>query len=392
MNDTPKKIRVPLGVVALGAVSALMDVSSEMIHSLLPVFLVTVMGASALTVGIIEGVAESTALITKIFSGMLSDYWGKRKPLALFGYALGAASKPLFAIAASVHWILFARFIDRIGKGIRGAPRDALVADITPLEIRGRAFGLRQAMDTTGAILGPLLAIGLMWLLANDFRAVFWIAVIPGMLAVIVLLYGVQEPNIRRESKGENPLRLQNLRRLPAAYWWVVGIGGLVALARFSEAFLILRVQEGGLAIALTPLVLIVFNIVYAATAYPFGHLSDRVNRRWLLAAGLVVLIVADLVLASSNHGISVWIGIALWGLHMGMTQGLLATLVAETAPAAWRGTAYGLFNFVSGIAMLVASVMAGLLWDVIGASATFFAGAMASAVAIVLIAIAQRR
>lgn len=392
MNNSPAKLRIPRGVLALGMVSALMDISSEMIHSLLPVFLVTVLGASALTVGIIEGIAESTALITKIFSGMLSDYWGKRKPLALFGYALGAASKPLFAIAAGVHWVFLARFIDRIGKGIRGAPRDALVADITPLEIRGRAFGLRQAMDTTGALLGPLLAVGLMWFLANDFRTVFWIAVIPAVLAVIVLLYGVKEPTTPIGAKGENPLRLRNLRRLPSAFWWVVGIGGLVTLARFSEAFLILRVQEGGLAITLIPLVLVVFNGVYAATAYPFGHLSDRVNRRGLLAAGLVVLIAADIVLASSNQGVSVWIGIGLWGLHMGMTQGLLATLVAETAPAAGRGTAFGLFNFVSGIAMLIASVMAGLLWDVMGAPATFIAGAVASAMAIALIAVARKR
>lgn len=391
MNDSPAKLRIPRGVIALGAVSALMDISSEMIHSLLPVFLVTVLGASALTVGIIEGIAEATASITKIFSGMLSDYWGKRKPLALFGYALGAASKPLFAIAAGVYWVFLARFIDRIGKGIRGAPRDALVADITPVEIRGRAFGLRQAMDTTGALLGPLLAVGLMWFLANDFRTVFWIAVIPAVLAVIVLLYGVKEPTTPIGAKGENPLRLRNLRRLPSAFWWVVGIGGLVALARFSEAFLILRVQEGGLAITFTPLVLIVFNGVYAITAYPFGHLSDRVNRRGLLAAGLIVLIAADLVLASNNQGIYVWIGIGLWGLHMGMTQGLLATLVAETAPATWRGTAFGLFNFVSGIAMLIASVMAGLLWDVIGASATFIAGAVASAMAIALIAVARK-
>lgn len=386
MNKQQPSVRIPRAVVAIGAVSALMDISSEMIHSLLPVFLVTVMGASAFTVGIVEGVAEATALITKIFSGVLSDYWGKRKPLALMGYALGAASKPLFAIAASVNWILAARFIDRVGKGIRGAPRDALVADITPVEIRGRAFGLRQTLDTAGALLGPLLAILLMWLFANDFQAVFWVAVIPAVLAVAVLYFGVHEPPRVEPAKRDNPLRLSSLRRLPRAFWSVVIIGAFVALARFSEAFVVLRVQQGGLTVALVPLVLVMLNLVYSATAYPFGYWSDRVSRRGLLAGGLLVLILADAALAMWASGWGVWAGVALWGLHMGMTQGLLATLVAQSAPSELRGTAFGLFNLVSGIAMLVASVLAGLLWDTVGAPATFLAGAGACVIAILLI------
>lgn len=361
-----------------------MDISSELIHSLLPVFLVTSLGASALVVGLIEGAAESTALIVKVFSGALSDYWGKRKPLTLLGYGLGVISKPLFALATSSGLVLAARLMDRIGKGIRGAPRDALVADIAPPELRGAAFGLRQSLDTIGAFLGPLLAMGLMLAWANDFRAVFWVAIIPGFLAVALLFFGVQEPDRQPGQRAINPIRRENLRRLSGAYWWVVGIGAVFTLARFSEAFLILRAQQGGLPIALAPLVLIGMNVVYALAAYPFGKLSDGVSHARLLALGLAVLIGADFALAYSNHWTWVWVGITLWGLHMGITQGLLATMVADTAPADLRGTAYGFFNLVSGIAMLFASVLAGLLWDNFGAPQTFIAGAVFSVLALV--------
>jgi MFS family permease len=361
-----------------------MDVSSEMIHSLLPVFLVTSLGASAVVVGLIEGAAEATALIIKVFSGVLSDYWGKRKTLAVLGYGLGAVSKPLFALAATPVFVLGARLIDRIGKGIRGAPRDALVADITPSAVRGAAFGLRQALDTAGAFLGPLVAMGLMLAWANDFRAVFWVATIPAFLAVALLVVGVQEPaRDRSAARAANPIRRDNLRRLPSAYWWVVAVGAAFTLARFSEAFLILRAQQGGLPVALAPLVLIAMNAVYALSAYPFGRLSDRMSHRTLLALGLVVLIGADIVLAASSHWVWVWLGISLWGLHMGITQGLLATMVADTAPADLRGTAYGFFNLASGLAMLVASVLAGLLWDQFGAAFTFVAGATFAAAAL---------
>jgi MFS family permease len=374
--------RIPAAIWTLGFVSLLMDVSSEMIHSLLPVFLVTTLGASLATVGLIEGAAEATALIVKVFSGALSDYWGRRKPLAVLGYSLGALSKPLFALASSAGLVLAARLIDRVGKGIRGAPRDALVADLTPPELRGAAYGLRQTLDTIGAFLGPLLAIGLMLLWANDFRAVFWVAIVPGLLSAALLLFGIQEPEMQARARPINPVSRENLRRLSRAYWWVVAIAAVFNLARFSEAFLVLRAQQGGLPLALTPLALIVMNVVYAVSAFPFGRLSDAMSHGRLLALGLAVLIGADLALAYSNQTPWVWLGIALWGLHMGITQGLFARMVADTAPAELRGTAFGFFNLVSGMAILVSSVLAGVLWDQYGAALTFLVGAAFSVLA----------
>ena len=386
------KSRIPTGVWVLGLVSMLMDISSEMIHSLLPLFMMTTLGASALVIGLIEGLAEATALIVKVFSGVLSDYLGKRKGLALFGYALGALSKPLFALAPTIGVVLGARLIDRVGKGIRGAPRDALVADITPEGLRGAAFGLRQALDTVGAFLGPLLAVGLMLLWANDFRAVFWVAVIPGVLAVVLLFFGVHEAEHGRLAKRSNPVCRENLRRLSPAYWWVVGIGAVFTLARFSEAFLVLRAGQGGIPLALVPLVMVAMNLIYAAAAYPFGKLADRVSHNGLLIFGLIVLIVADLVLASSNHWGVVLLGVALWGVHMGVTQGLLATMIADAAPADLRGTAFGFFNLMSGIAMLLASLIAGLLWDRLGAAFTFYAGAVFCLLTLIGLIVRSRR
>ncbi len=380
--------KIPRAVWALGFVSLLMDVSSEMIHALLPVFLVTTLGASAFAVGLIEGAAEATALIVKVFSGALSDYMGRRKPLALLGYGLAALSKPLFALATSAGLVFTARIADRIGKGIRGAPRDALLADVTPPAVRGAAFGLRQSLDTVGAFLGPVLAIGLMLLWADDFRAVFWVAIVPAVLSVAMLFFGVQEPDRRDGHTPTNPIRRDNLRRLSNKYWAVVTIAAIFTLARFSEAFLVLRAQEGGLALAFVPLVLIAMNVVYSLAAYPFGRLADAMSHRVLLALGLLVLIGADLLLAWSNRGPALWCGIALWGLHMGITQGLLSAMVAHTAPSDLRGTAFGLFNLVSGIAMLIASALAGLLWDRFGPSFTFFAGATFSALAVAAIAL----
>ena len=377
---------MPRGIWMLGFVSMLMDISSEMIHSLLPLFMVTVLGASALSVGVVEGLAEATALIVKVFSGTLSDYLGRRKGLAVFGYALGAVSKPLFALAGSFGLVVTARLIDRVGKDVRGAPRDALVADLAPPEMRGAAFGLRQSLDTIGAFLGPLIAVGLMLLWANDFRAIFWVAVVPGVLAVFVLLVGVKEPPANASERRINPISRISLRRLGNAYWWVVAIGGVFTLARFSEAFLVLRAQQGGMPLALVPLVMVAMNAVYALSAYPFGKLSDRVDHRTLLVLGLLVLVVADFVLASSNHWSTVLAGVALWGVHMGMTQGLLATMVADVAPPELRGTAFGFFNLVSGIALLIASVVAGLIWDELGAAYTFYAGAAFSAIAIIVL------
>ncbi len=384
---------IPRSVWMLGFVSLFMDISSELIHSLLPVFMVSALGASMFVVGIIEGIAEATALIVKVFSGTISDYLGKRKGLAVLGYGLGAVSKPIFALALSVHWVLVARFMDRVGKGIRGAPRDALVADLTAPEIRGAAYGLRQSLDTVGAFFGPLLAIGLMLLWAGDFRTVFWFAVVPAILSVLMLIFGVEEPGTAKDRrKLVSPIRWQTLGDLGRAYWWVVAAGAVFTLARFSEAFLILRAQQLGLADAFAPMVLVIMNLVYAISAYPLGRLADRMSRQTLLGAGLGVLVVSDLVLAQAQGLATVAIGVALWGLHMGMTQGLLATMVAGTAPAHLRGTAFGFFNLVSGIAMLVASVLAGLLWDEVGAAITFYAGAAFSIVALVMLVPGKKR
>ena len=395
----PHSVRVqqlPRGIWVLGFVSLLMDVSSEMVHCLLPLFMVTVLGTSALMVGLIEGLAESTALIVKLFSGALSDHFGKRKPLVLLGYAMGALTKPLFALAGGAGLVLTARLLDRVGKGIRGAPRDALVADLAPPQMRGAAFGLRQSLDSVGGFLGPLLAVGLMLLWANDFRAVFWVAVIPGLMAVALLLFGVREPE-RTASEGRRApltqlLTRERLIRLGPAYWWVAAIGAVFTLARFSEAFLVLRAQQSGIALALVPLVMVAMTAVYAACAYPFGKLSDRVSRKAMLAWGLLVLIAADLVLAASSHWAVVLAGVALWGVHMGITQGLLSAMVADSAPEDLRGTAFGFFGLTSGLAMLLASVLAGWLWDQFGAPATFIAGAVFCLLALAGLALSRAR
>ena len=380
--------QMPRTVWVLGFVSLLMDVSSEMIHSLTPLFMAS-LGASALAIGVIEGLTQGTAQIVKIFSGALSDYLGKRKGLALLGYGLAAFTKPLFALATSIGVVVTARMLDRIGKGIRGAPRDAMVADEVPPELRGAAFGLRQSLDTAGGFLGPLLAVGLMLAFANDFRAVFWVAVIPAFVAVALLTWGLKEKNVSHpKGKRSNPLKWVNIKRLNLSYWWVVIIGTLFTLARFSEAFLVLRAQQGQIALALIPLVMVVMNLVYSLCAYPFGKLSDRMKHKRLLALGLGVLIVADLVLASSTHWSHLVVGVALWGVHMGMTQGLLATMVANTAPADLRGTAFGFFNLTCGIAMLPSSALAGYLWGRFDASVTFYASAVFCIIALLALLI----
>ena len=378
---------MPRAIWMIGFVSLLMDISSELVLSLLPVFMVTALGIPPLAVGLIEGASEATAMIVKVFSGVLSDAVGKRKPLALLGYGLSALVKPLFALATTASSVFAARFVDRIGKGLRGAPRDALVADLAPPGARGAAFGLRQALDVTGAFLGPLLAMGLMLLWANDFRAVFWVACVPALLSVALLFFGVQEPErAARQGGSVNPLRRDPLRRLPRAYWWVVAMAALLTLARFSQAFLVLRASQGGLPLALTPLVFIALNAVYSVAAYPLGKLADRTDHGRLLAAGMGLLLVADVVLAQSGHWIVVGVGVSLWGLHLAMTQGLLAAMVAETAPADLRGTAYGFFNLASGIALLLASTVAGAMWTVFGAAFTFWCGAGLAAAALLVL------
>lgn len=368
-----------------------MDTSSEMIHSLLPVFLVTVLGAGAMSVGVIEGIAEATASISKVFSGALSDRVGRRTPLILAGYGLAALTKPFFAIAGSVGMVLGARFADRVGKGVRGAPRDALIADITPASSRGAAFGLRQSMDTVGAFLGPALAIALMTLSGDDFRLVFWIAVVPALLAVAVIVLGVRDPDHLATSHPRRvPLRRADLARLGRAYWRVVVFAGVLTLARFSEAFLLLRAQNQGLADRYVPLVLIAMNVAYAASAYPLGVISDRLGRRRVVTGGIALLVVADVMLAVAGAagGIAlVMAGAAVWGVHMGATQGAFSALVADRAPVALRGTAFGMLNLVMGVALLAASVLAGALWAWAGPAWTFAAGAAVATVALTMVA-----
>ena len=374
---------LPRSVWALGLTSLLMDTSSELIHGLLPVFLVVTLGASATALGVIEGIAEATAQITRVFSGWLSDALGRRKALTVAGYGLAAVTKPLFPLANTIGLVLLARFLDRIGKGIRGAPRDALVADLTPADKRGAAFGLRQSLDTVGATLGPAAAIGLMYLFNDDIRTVLWFAVIPAVLAVAVLVFGVKEPG-RKQRATRAPLQASEIGALGAAYWLVVVAGAIFTLARFSEAFLVIRAMDGGLALAWAPAVLAVMSLVYAASAYPAGRLQDRIGARPLLLLGLCALIAADLVLAAGSSLPAIFIGIGLWGLHMGLTQGVLAALIAATAPERLRGTAFGLFGLITGLAALIASVLAGLLWDRIGAGATFLTGAAFAATALI--------
>ena len=379
---------LPAGVWALGLVSLFMDISSELVHSLLPVLLATTLGASMAAIGLIEGMAEAAAAFMRMFSGALSDLWRRRKPLVVLGYGLALLAKPLFPLAASAAWVFAGRFIDRIGKGIRGAPRDALLADLAPPAARGAAFGLRQSLDSVGAFAGPLLAAALMVWLANDIRAALWFAVVPAAISVVVLVTMVRETeHAPRTSGGRAPWRLSEARRLPLRFWLVVLLGVLFTLARFSEAFLILRAHDLGLALAWVPLVLVVMNIVHAAVAYPAGAASDRIGRRRLLVAGLLALLAADVAFAGATGIASAFVGAALWGLHLGLTQGLLSTLVADSAPADLRGSAFGLFNFAGGMAVLGASVIAGVLWARFGPAAAFLAGgALAAATAIGLV------
>ena len=360
-----------------------MDISSELVHSLLPIFMTTVLGASMVTVGIIEGVAEGIAATTKVFSGAVSDYFRKRKLLAVIGYALGALSKPVFPLATTIGWVFGARFVDRIGKGIRGAPRDALIADITPPPLRGAAFGLRQALDSVGAFVGPLLAVVYMILFANNIKAVLWVAVVPAFIAVFLLIFALREPEPTESTTySRNHLTLRDAKCLPLRYWLVVMLGAVFTLARFSEAFLILRAQDVGLAIAYVPGIMIVMNIVYSLFAYPAGVAADRLSARKLLVFGLGLLVAADVILAMAASPPLAFLGVAFWGLHMAFTQGLLSKLVADTAPSELRGTAFGVFNLVSGGVLLLASIIAGSLWSIYGASATFIAGASFAALA----------
>lgn len=366
---------IPSTVWILGIISMLMDISSEIIHSLLPLFLLQVLGANIITIGTIEGLAEATALIMKIFSGALSDYLGKRQLLVLWGYSISAITKPLFIFTHSINVVFLARFFDRFGKGIRGAPRDALITDYTHKQHRGAAFGLRQSMDSLGAALGPLFAMILMVMLHNNFRHVFAFALLPAILAILLIVRKVKDAPNHQANGSPHVVDLSDLKKMGPYYWWVVFISSLITLARFSEAFLILRAYEGGMPLAAVPLILVPMNLVYAFTAYPFGKIADRVSSTGLLALSLTVLIIANYLFATSAHWTHIYAGVVLWGLHLGMTQGLLAAMVANASPARMRGTGFGFFYFTNGIALFFASFLAGLIWQYWGPAYTFYIG-----------------
>ena len=376
---------LPRNVWVLGFVSLFMDLSSEIYHALLPAFITIVLGLPATALGAIDGVAEATANFAKLASGRLSDRSLKRKPWIMAGYGLAALSKPLFPLAASAPAVMAARFADRIGKGIRGSPRDAMVADETPPEIRGRAFGLRQSLDTVGALLAPLAAIGLMAWLASDIRAVFWIAVVPAGISFLLAWLALREPEQHLAPLKKSPL-FSGFRGLSKDTKRLLQVGFLFSLARFSEGFLILKGIDIGLSEAMSPLTLAIFNLAYVVLAYPAGILSDRVPPRTILMSGIVVLIAGNLVLARAEGFTGLVIGTILWGAHMALTQGIFSRMIADSAPDGLRATSFGAFYFVTGIAGLLASLGAGWLWDSEGASATFYTSAMLAAVALAML------
>lgn len=376
--------KIPRGVWLLGFVSLFMDLSSEMIHALLPLFVTQTLGASAAMLGLLEGVSEATAQIMKLFSGYFSDRWRNRKYLTLLGYGMAAAVKPLFPLAGSVAAVFTARFLDRVGKGIRGAPRDAMIADMTPKQQLGAAYGLRQSLDTVGAFAAPLVAMAVMLLYASNIRLVFWIACAPALVAVAILAFAVREPEPANKVASKPTFSFATAKHLGHSFWIATAFAAVMMLARFSEAFLVLKASAAGLSAAYVPLVMVVMSGVYTLSSYPAGLLSDSYGRRGLLVAGLIMLILADLVLGFSTGVAPMLIGVALWGLHMGLTQGILSTLVADAAPEDLRGTAFGAFNLVSGVAMLIASFAAGEIWDHGGPLPTFATGAILAAVALI--------
>lgn len=379
------KKSIPKGVFMLGFVSMFMDVSSEMIHSLLPVFMTGVLGVSALAVGVVEGIAESTASILKIFSGAFSDWIGKRKPLLLLGYGLATLTRPLFPLANSIEAVLLARFTDRIGKGIRVAPRDALMADITPPEVRGAAYGLRQSLDTVGSIAGPLIAMILMLATFDNFRFVFTAAIFPAVIVIILIVFGVKEPEIPRlEEKRGFPLKKEQLSKLPPLFWMIAALGSVLMLARFSDAFLILRAHESGVRAAYLPIVLMVMNVIYMLVSWPAGILADRFGKKNVFLCGILALVMADFVLAHANTVDVVLAGAWIWGLHMGLTQGVVTAMIADQAPSHLRATAFGIYDFMTGIALFFASLIAGFLWKDFGPHFTFQAGAVFAVIALI--------
>ena len=376
----PFSSAIPRTVWALGFVSLLMDVSSEMIHALLPLFMAQTLGAGALWIGLVEGLGEGAALLTKVVSGVVADRFGHKKLLVFLGYGLGVLSKPLFALAGAMPVVLGARVADRIGKGLRGAPRDALVADVTPEAVRGAAFGLRQSLDAAGAFVGPLLASVLLLCWTDDYRSIFWVALIPGVLCLLLILFGVEEGNAPVDGNGEKIVK----RSLPKfhvlsnpAFRSLVVLGSLFAVARFSNAFIVLRASDAGFGATAIPLLIMGMNLVFSAASYPFGKWADKTDPKTLLAVGIGILILADLVFALLPSQWGVLIGIVLMGLHLGATQGIFSMLVAATAPENERASAFGIFGFASGLSAVAAGLLAGLLWDAFGPEATFLGGSL---------------
>ncbi len=383
--------KLPRNVWFLGFVSLLTDVNSKMVQSVLPLFLVSVLGTNLVTIGVIEGIAESTASVLKIFSGALSDYWGKRKELAVAGYGLSAVFTPLFALATTPARVLFARFADRVGKGIRVAPRNALIADVTPSSQRGAAYGLRQSLDTIGAFSGPFIATALLFYSNQNFRLVFLSAAIPGLMTITILIFGVKEaPKTSHERR--NPLQWNALKSLGKSYWMLVTVALLFNLGNFSDAFLLLRAQQIGIATNLIPLSFVIMNITYGLSAYPIGVLSDKIGRKGLLISGFTLFSLVYFGFAFAQTPWQIWVLFALCGLYLGKTQGLLLANVADKVPEDLRGTAFGLINLVTGVALLPASLLAGILWQHMGSQATFIVSSGFAFAAIVALSTSTQR
>lgn len=388
-NDSSNKKKIPRTVWVLGFASLLTDVSSEMIHSVLPLFLATSLGASATIIGLIDGVGEAVAAFLKLFSGALSDRIRKRKPLILTGYGLSAAVKPLFALAGNPIAVLAARCLDRVGKGIRGAPRDALIADVTDADSRGAAYGLRQSLDSVGAVVGPLIALAAMTATANDFRFVFWIALVPAIATVILLATGVSEPpsNLEPTSKKVNPLRMEAIKSLGPGFWFVFFVCLLFTLGNSSDAFILLKAKAIGVAPNMVPLCLVVLNVTYTLSAYPAGIVSDRLGRRGMLMCSFALYAIVYLCLGFTTEQWQLWSLLAIYGFYLGLSQGTFLALVADRVPQELRGTAFGLFSLSIGVGLLPASLIAGFLWDNISPQATFLAGAGFALVSLLIFA-----
>ncbi len=385
-SDRPAiKIRIPRTVWVLGFVSLLMDISSEMIHALLPLFMAGTLGASAIWIGLVEGIGEGTALIAKVFSGVVADRFGHKKRLVFAGYFLGVISKPVFALAGSMPVVLAARFFDRIGKGLRGAPRDAIVADVTDESIRGAAYGLRQSLDAAGAFVGPLLATLLLLLWTEDLRSIFWIALIPGAACLALILFGVEDnvtPTVNTKRIAWKDLKSV----MTPAFVQLVILGTLFSLARFSNAFIVLRAAAIGIEHAWIPMAVVLMNITFSLSSYPFGKLADKLNPMKLLALGMVLLALANLLFAYAENYRILAAGIVLFGMHLGATQGIFSTIISEIAPSEVRATAFGIFNFFSGLALLASGLVAGSLWEYMGAQYCFGGGVVFALITLSLI------